>query len=75
MYPAIPFWPEEFLLKDQLLIIWSFLCMLLTAFPLLLLILCLIFVSMISICLKSLVQSHTAGAMEVPWLETYSSDS
>ena len=36
-YPAIPFWPAEFLLKDQLLNIWGFPCMLLVAFPLLLL--------------------------------------
>ena len=37
-YSALPFWPTEFLLKDQLLNIWSFPCMLLVAFPLLLLI-------------------------------------
>ena len=37
-YPAIPFWPAEFLLKDQLLNVWSFPCMLLVASPLLLLI-------------------------------------
>ena len=36
--PAIPFWPAEFLLKDQLLNVRSFLCMLLVASPLLLLI-------------------------------------
>ena len=36
--PVIPFWPAEFLLKDQLLKIWGFPCMLLVAFPLLLLI-------------------------------------
>ena len=36
--PAIPFWPAEFLLKDQLLSIWGFTCMLPVAFPLLLLI-------------------------------------
>ena len=35
IYPAIPFWPAEFLLKDQLLNIWSFPCMLFVAFPLL----------------------------------------
>ena len=38
LYPAIPFWPADFLLKDQLLSIWGFLCMLLFASPLLLLI-------------------------------------
>ena len=38
IYPAIPFWTTEFLLKDQLLSIWSFTCMLLVASPLLLLI-------------------------------------
>ena len=36
-YSALPFWPAEFLLKDQLLSIWGFPCMLLVAFPLLLL--------------------------------------
>ena len=35
--PAIPFWPEEFLLKDQLLSLWGFPCVLFVAFPLLLL--------------------------------------
>ena len=39
IYPAIPFWPAEFLLKDQLLSILDFPCMLLLASPLLLLIL------------------------------------
>ena len=34
--PAIPFWPAEFLLKDQLLSIWGFTGMLLVASPLLL---------------------------------------
>ena len=38
IYPAIVFWPAEFLLKDQLLSIWGFPCMLLVASPLLLLI-------------------------------------
>ena len=38
IYPAIPFWPAEFLLKDHLLSLWRFPCMLLVAFPLLLLI-------------------------------------
>ena len=37
IYPAIPFWPAELLLKHQLLIAWSFSCMLLVASPLLLL--------------------------------------
>ena len=35
---SIPFWPEEFLLKDQLLSVWEFPCMLVVVFPLLLLI-------------------------------------
>jgi len=35
---AIPLWPEEFLLKDQVLNEWGFPCMLLFASPLLLLI-------------------------------------
>jgi len=38
IYPAIPFWPAECLLKDQLLNVWDFPCMLLVASPLLLLI-------------------------------------
>ena len=38
IYPAIPFWPAEFLLKDQLLRIWGFPFVLLVASPLLLLI-------------------------------------
>ena len=41
--PAIPFWPEEFLLKDQLLSIWESLCVLFVAFFLLLLILLFVF--------------------------------
>ena len=31
IYPAIPFWPSEFLLNHQLLSVWGFLCMLLVA--------------------------------------------
>ena len=49
-----PCWPTEFLLKDQLLSIWGFPCMLLVASPFLLFIilsLCLVFVSLISMCL------------------------
>ena len=38
IYPAIPFRPAEFLLKDQLLSTWGFPCMLLVASPLWLLI-------------------------------------
>ena len=34
---CIPFWPEEFLLKDQLLSLWVFPCVLFVVFPLLLL--------------------------------------
>ena len=54
IYPVIPFWPAELLLKDQLLSIRSFPCMLLVASPLLLfniLSLCLVFVSLISMYL------------------------
>ena len=36
--PAIPSWPEEFLLKDQLLSLWESPCVLFVVFPLLLLI-------------------------------------
>ena len=36
--PAIPFWPEEFLLKDQLLSLWESPCVLFVVFPFLLLI-------------------------------------
>ena len=48
-YPAIPFWPAEFLLKDQLLNIWGFPCALFVAFSILSL--WLVFVSLISMCL------------------------
>ena len=56
IYPAIPFWPTEFILKDQLVNVWSFPCMFFVVFPLLLLIffflfVCLVFVSLISMCL------------------------
>ena len=47
-----PFWLAEFLLKDQLLSVWAFSCMLLVAFPLWLLIFfLLVFVSLIGMCL------------------------
>ena len=36
--PAIPSWPEESVLKDQLLSLWESPCMLFVVFPLLLLI-------------------------------------
>ena len=36
--PAIPFWPEEFLLIDQLLSLWESPCVLFVVSPLLLLI-------------------------------------
>ena len=48
------FWPAEFLLKDQLLSLWDFLCMLLVAFHFAafnILSLCLVFVSLIRMCL------------------------
>ena len=35
---CIPFWPEEFVLKDQLLSLWESSCVLFVVFPLLLLI-------------------------------------
>ena len=38
---CIPFWPEEFLLKDQLLSLWGSPCMLFVAFTLLFLIIAL----------------------------------
>ena len=38
IYPAIPFWPAELLLKDQLVRVLGFPCMLLVVSPLLLLI-------------------------------------
>ena len=52
--PAVPSWPEEFLLKDQLLSLWGspcvfFCCFSLAAFNIYSL--CLIFVSLINICL------------------------
>ena len=37
--PAIPFWPAEFLLKDLLLSVWGFPCILLVVSPLMVLIL------------------------------------
>ena len=40
MFPAISFWPTEFLMKDKLLNIWDFPCMLLNAFVFLSLIVC-----------------------------------
>ena len=51
--PAIPFWPIEFLWKDQLLSLWESPCVLFVVFPLLLNIcsLCLIFVNLINMCL------------------------
>ena len=53
IYPAIPFWPAEFLLKNQLLNVWGFPCILLVAFPLLLfniVYLCLFFFSLSCMC-------------------------
>ena len=38
IYPAFSLWPVRFLLKDQLLCVWGFPCMLLISSPLLLLI-------------------------------------
>ena len=38
VFPAIPSWPEEFLLKDQLLFLWESPCVLFVVFPLLLVI-------------------------------------
>ena len=34
VYCAIPFWPSEFLLKNQLITLWGFPCILFVAFPL-----------------------------------------
>ena len=52
LYPAIPFWPVEFLLKDQLLSVcylYVTCCFSLVAFNILSF--CLVFVSLISMCL------------------------
>ena len=54
IYPSIPFWPEEFLLKDQLLSVWGFplyvtCCFSLAAFNILSL--CLVFAILIRLCL------------------------
>ena len=53
VYPAIPFWPEEFLLKDQLVSLWKSRCVI-CCFSLAALnicCLCLIFVNLINMCL------------------------
>ena len=51
--PAIPFWPEEFLLKDQLVSLWKSRCVIccfsLAAFNICCL--CLILVNLINMCL------------------------
>ena len=54
VYHATPFWLAEFLLRNQLLTLWRFLCILFVIFPLLLLIifLSLIFVCLITVCLS-----------------------
>ena len=52
--PGIPFWPEEFLLKDQLLSLWDSPCVLFVVFSLAafnICYLCLIFVNFINMCL------------------------
>ena len=54
IYCGAPFWPAEFLLKNQLIALWGFPCMLFVAFLLVLLYnlsLSLIFVSLINMCL------------------------
>ena len=53
IYPVISFWPAEFLLKDQLLNIWVFLVYYLLLPPCCfnILSLCLVFLSLISMCL------------------------
>ena len=50
----IPFWPQEFLLKDQLLSLWESPCVLFVVFPAAFNIcsLCLIFVNLINMCLE-----------------------
>ena len=69
--PAIPFWPEEFLMKDQLLSLWDSCCVLFVVFPLLLLIffyLCLIFVNLNNICLGMLCLGFFLfGTLWVSW--------
>ena len=54
MCPAIPFWLEEFLLNDQLLSLWDFLCVLFVVFSLAafnICSLCLIFINLVKMCL------------------------
>ena len=52
IYHTTPFWPAEFLLKNQLMTLSEFLCMLFFAFPLLLLIFSVYhFVILITMCL------------------------
>ena len=46
---AIPFWPEEFLLKHQLLSLWESLCVLFVSFSIFSF--CLIFINLIKFCL------------------------
>ena len=46
-YPTIPFWPEEFLLKHHLLSLWLYHCILLVAFPVLILIFALCVLSLL----------------------------
>ena len=52
--PGIPFWPEEFLLKDQLLSLWDSPCVLFVVFSLAAFNICslyLIFINLINMCL------------------------
>ena len=70
-YPAIPFWPVEFLLKDPLLIISVSPCMLTCCFSLdafSILSLCLISVSLINVCLNVFVlEFNVWGALCASW--------
>ena len=54
IYCATAFWPAEFLVRNKLITLWGFPCMLFVAFPLLLLIffsLSFISVNLITVCL------------------------
>ena len=70
IYPDISFWPTELLLKDQLLCIY-FPCMYLLLFPCCfnILSLCLVFVSLISVCLDVfLCEFILYGALCASWM-------
>ena len=69
IYLAVPFWPAEFLLKDQLLDIWGLSCTLLVLFPccFYILYLCLISVSLISMYFVFLLGFILYGTLCTSW--------